>query len=155
MRGLFWRDSGGEEYELTKVAPTEDEIVSTFEIRKTDDAKQMVFGWASVAKDAAGNLVEDRQGDLIDPGDLEDAAYLFTLNFREGDEMHTDEVKMQLVESFVVTPEKLEKMGLAPDALPQGWWTGFHIPDRDYYEKARDSYPMFSIAGVAMAEEVA
>jgi hypothetical protein len=129
-------------------------IEARFEVSKSDDAMQMIFGWASVAVTKDGETVVDSQGDEILPTDLENAAYEFVLNFRETDEMHTEEVRGHLVESFVVTTEKLEAMGLAPDALPIGWWTGFYIPDKETYETARDRYPMFSIAGVGVREEV-
>lgn len=125
-----------------------------FEVAKSEDSQQLIFGWASVAVRKDGTEVVDSQGDVIDPRELENAAYEFVLKFRETDEMHTDEVRGHLVESFVVTPEKLEAMGLAKNALPIGWWTGFYIEDKDVYEKARDHYPMFSIAGVAVREEV-
>lgn len=151
--GLFYRDSGGKEFALQEIDETVP-VEQTFKIEKTDDAKQLVFGWASMATDADGAAIIDSQGDLIDASDLEDAAYGFTLNFREGDEMHTDDVKMHLVESFVVTPEKLAKMGLESESMSTGWWVGFHIDDPDFYAKARDSYPMFSIAGVAIPEKV-
>lgn len=155
--GLFWRDSGGKEYELTEPLSRDTvEVSETFKVAKTDDAKQLVFGWANVAVDKDGSTVVDSQDDLIDTADLEDAAYMFTLNFREGDEMHTEDVKMHLVESMVFTPEKMEKLGLAPDALPTGWWTGFHVPDKDVYEKVRSGdYAMFSIGGVGVREKVA
>lgn len=130
-----------------------------FTVRKVDESKNLVFGWASVAVQKDGTVVEDSQGDLIDPADLEDAAYAFTLNYREGDEMHTEEVKAHLVESVVFTPEKLEKLGLPPASLPTGWWTGFYIPDNAVFAKVQDgTYAMFSIGGMAQrekAEEVA
>ena len=143
------------------------QVEQTFTITKADDAQQIVFGWASVAKDDDGSDLIDRQGDVISTEDLENAAYVFTLNFREGDEMHTEDVKMHLVESMAFTPDKLEKFATDPDGnvdqgrldvlkqtFPPSWWVGFHIPDREFYEKARNDYPMFSIGGIAIPEEV-
>src|SRR3990167_3665318 len=98
-------------------------------IAKIDDEQRVVFGWASVAKRADGTTIEDSQGDVIDSEDLEKAAYDFVFDFREANAMHTGPVTGRLVESFVSTPEKLVKMGLAPDALPSAWWTGFKIDD--------------------------
>ena len=113
--------------------------------------RQLVFGWSSVAVTKDGQTVEDSHGDLIDPQDLEDAAYGFVLKFRDMNERHMDGVTGQLVESFVVTPEKLEKMGLAPDALPAGWWTGFYVADPSVFEKIiSGEYAMFSIEGSAV-----
>lgn len=125
-----------------------------FEITKVDDAQQLVFGWANVAVDKAGNHIEDLQGDLITEAELENAAYAFTLNYREGDDMHTDEVQAHLVESMVFTPEKLEKMGLAPDALPTAWWVGFHVDNPELFAKVRSGERrMFSIGGMGYREQ--
>ena len=117
-------------------------------IAKVDEDKRLVFGWASVAKRAGGAVIEDSQGDIIEPGDLEEAAYDFVLDFREANAMHSGPVAGRLVESFVSTPEKLEKMGLAPDALPAAWWTGFKIDDDDAWSGVKSGrYKMFSIEG--------
>ena len=120
------------------------------QITKIDEDRRLVFGWASVSVAKDGTQVEDSQGDLIDPEDLEDAAYNFALNFREANAMHAGPVVGQLVESFVSTPEKLEKMGLAPDALPIAWWAGWHIEDDDVWAGVKSGrYSMFSIEGSA------
>lgn len=117
-------------------------------IAKIDDEQRVVFGWASVAKRADGTTVEDSQGDVIYAGDLEKAAYDFVLDFREANSMHSGPVTGRLVESFVSTPEKLEKMGLAPDALPTAWWTGFKIEDDQAWSRVKSGhYTMFSIEG--------
>jgi len=119
-------------------------------IVKTDDVRQLVFGWASVALNKDGSPLIDLHGDQIDPQDLEDAAYEFVLKFRDMNERHAVESKGQLVESFVVTPDKLEKMGLSPDSLPIGWWTGFYVSDRAVFERVQSGeYTMFSIEGSA------
>ena len=69
--------------------------------------------------------------------------------------MHEGEAVGQMIESFMVTPDKLEAMGLPPDALPQGHWVGFHIPDSDVFAKIKDgTYGGFSIQGDAIREEV-
>jgi len=120
-------------------------------IVKTDAYRQLIFGWASVAVRADGQTVIDSQNDIVPVSDLEDAAYEFVLKFREMNERHTPETTGVLVESFVVTPDKLEKMGVAPDALPVGWWTGFFVPDTALFQKILDGeYTMFSIEGSAI-----
>lgn len=124
-------------------------------VLKFDDERQYVFGWASVAFAKDGSQVEDLQGDLIDLEDLEEAAYAFTLDFRETGVMHKGEAVGQLIESFMVTPDKLEAMGLPPDSLPQGLWVGFHVPDAEVFAKVRaGEFSMFSIQGNAIREEV-
>lgn len=125
------------------------------EICKIDAARQLVFGWASVAVRKDGETIEDLQGDLIDPADLEDAAYEFVLHFGEANAEHAGETVGQLVESLVVTKEKLQALGLPGDALPQGWWVGFYIPDEPTWERvAAGHYRMFSIEGTGMREAV-
>lgn len=124
-------------------------------VLKVDAERQYVFGWASVAFAKDGSQVEDLQGDLIDLEDLEEAAYQFALSYRESGVMHDGEAVGQMIESFMVTPDKLEAMGLPPDSLPMGHWVGFHIPDPTLFAKIKDgTYSAFSIQGDAVREEV-
>lgn len=56
--------------------PQEESVVkSRFKVTKANDEKMQVFGWASVSIDESGNQLEDWQGDMIDPEELEQAAY--------------------------------------------------------------------------------
>lgn len=124
-------------------------------VTKADGDRNIVFGWANVSIRQDGTQIEDHQKDLVDPEDLETAAYQFNLDFRETGVMHEGEAVGYLIESFMVTPEKLEKMGLAPDALPIGWWVGFYIPDDAVFAKVKSGeFKMFSIQGRAIREEV-
>lgn len=123
---------------------------------KTDDEKQMVFGWANIAIEKDGVQVVDAHADIIDLGDLESAAYEHVLEFRATGADHVGTVKGRLVESFMVTPEKLEAMGLAKDALPLGWWVGYKVDDPELFAKVKaGEYGMFSIQGTAEPEAVA
>lgn len=123
-------------------------------IVKFDNELQIAFGWANVSVRKSGEQVVDSHKHAIDPDDLELAAYSFMLHSREGDEMHTEQVACRCVESFFVSPEKLEKMGLPSDALPTGWWVGFLVEDAQAWEKVKSGeYSMFSIAGSAVVEE--
>ena len=124
-------------------------------VRKVDEAQQNVFGWANVAIDVEGDQLVDLQEHMIDLDDLERAAYGFVVEYRESGEMHEGEAVGTLIESLLVTPEKLEKMGLAKNALPLGWWVGFHFEDPEVFAKVRDgTYKMFSIQGRAVLEDV-
>jgi len=124
-------------------------------IVKIDEDRRLVFGWASVAVNKAGDTVIDSQGDILDCDELEGAAYDFNLTFRATGERHAGMSKGRLVESFMVTPEKLEVMGLAKDALPLGWWVGFKIDDDGAWDEIKKgTYTMFSIQGTAAREEV-
>ena len=124
------------------------------QVAKVDADRQIVFGWASVAIDKAGTPVLDHHADLIDQESLENAAYGFVLDFRETGELHRGVAKGNLIESVVFTPEKLEAMGLAEDALPTAWWVGFHVEDAETFAKVKDgTYKMFSIQGRAVRED--
>ena len=121
-----------------------------FDIKKSDDEKMQVFGWASIAVTADGEQIEDYQGDLIDPEDLEQAAYEFVRLYGDGGEMHepTKRIVMKLIESVVFTKDKLQAIGLPEGLLPTGWWIGFQVTDPEVWEKIKDgTYSMFSIEG--------
>jgi hypothetical protein len=127
-----------------------------FQIKKFNDDEQLVFGWASVSMRVDGELIIDRQGDIIEPDELEKAAYDFVLNFRGSGVQHEGEEQGQIVESVVFTPEKLAVMGLAKDALPLGWWIGVKITDAAVFKQVKEGkLPMFSIQGSAEREEAA
>lgn len=124
-----------------------------FKVSKIDGHKQQVFGWASVAVSAGGEVIVDSHEHIIPPEELESAVYEFNMFYRDLDEKHTEAVQGILIESFVVTPDKLEKMGLAADALPGGWWVGFWVPDPAVFAKVvSGQYSMFSISGSAVLE---
>ena len=130
---------------------------SEFTVYKADEDKHLVFGWASVSITVEGEPLEDRQHDLIEPGDLEDAAYEYVLNFRDTGEEHLPgyRKKGKLVESVVFTPEKQKAMGIPEGVLPVAWWVGFKIEDEDTWQRVKNgTYRMFSIEGVASREPV-
>ena len=55
-----------------------------FKIAKSDDDKMLAFGWANVSITADGELIEDYQEDIIEPEELESAAYKFAELYRGG-----------------------------------------------------------------------
>lgn len=119
-------------------ADESDEVTVYTEISKTDPKKQLVFGWASiVSKD--GLPVSDRQGDYISPDDLEDSAYTYVLESRKGGHQHKRTPLNEpmhvsdMVESVMLTPEKIQKMGLPPET-PQGWWVGYKVRDPEVWD---------------------
>lgn len=129
----------------------------TFSILKSEDDKRLVFGWASVALTVDGEALEDRQSDMIDPEDLEEAAYDYVLNFRDTGEEHIQSMRKRgkLVESCVLTREKQRAMGIPEGIVPVGWWIGFHIDDDDAWQRVKNgTYQMFSIEGKANREPV-
>ena len=124
------------------------------EIKKLDPVQNLVFGWASVAITVDGETVIDKQGDIIPTDELEQAAYEFVLKWREADEMHTQITKGHVVESLVVTPEKLEALGLPAGALQTGWWVGFKVDPETFSKVQSGEFQMFSIEGTAQRVEV-
>lgn len=134
-----------------------DELLIEGEIAKLDDEQRQVFGWASITE-INGEPVVDLQGDVIETYELEKAAYDYVLNSRVGGEMHERVGKSSpkqigtLIESMVLTPEKIEKMGL-PDTTPHGWWIGFQVAKDETGDAAWDAvkkgkYTGFSIHGL-------
>jgi ATP-dependent protease ClpP protease subunit len=132
------------------IARTLTSTPSAFAITKFNPFKKQVFGWASVAVSANGQPVVDAHQHRIDPQELEHAVYQFNLHHRELDANHTDPVEGQLIESLIVTPEKLTAMGLSQGSLPVGWWVGFQLVDDVVFAKVMaGEYTMFSISGTA------
>ena len=122
---------------------------------KSDDEKMLAFGWASVSIRVDGEVIEDWQGDVIEPEELEEAAYEYVRLYRDGGEMHERGGVAVLVESVVFTEEKIAAMGIPAGILPVGWWIGFKVLDKAVWEKIKDgTYPMFSIEGEAERIEV-
>lgn len=141
---------------LVKTPSTKSDIIKgRFKIQKSEDDKMLAFGWANVAVTAGGEQIEDYHEDLIDPEELEQAAYKFVELYREGGEMHERGGCAVLVESMFFSKEKQKALGIAEGTLPEGWWIGFKVTDPDVWEKVKDgTYSMFSIEGEAIREEV-
>lgn len=127
-----------------------------FQIAKTDDTQNLVFGWASVAVKADGEQLVDLQDDVIDGADLEKAAYDFMLHGRAADEMHDGRPIGQMVESMFWSPEKRKAMGVPEGgSAPQyGLWVGFKLAPDSYAKVKAGTYKMFSIEGGAVPVEV-
>ena len=138
-------------------------VTWTGTISKVDADKRQVFGWASVSS-MGGRPVLDLQGDIVPIEETEKAAYRYVLESRKGGDMHARVAKAydspkhtsDLIESFVVTPEKLSKMGLPSDALPIGWWVGFHVNDDAQWAMVKSGERTgFSIHGTGTRTTVA
>ncbi len=133
----------------------DDILKGRFKIMKSDDEKMLAFGWASVSMRVDGEVIEDWQKDIVEPEELERAAYEYVLLYREGGEMHERGGAAVLIESVVFTEEKMQAMGIPAGTLPVGWWIGFKVLDEEVWEKVKDgTYPMFSIEGEAERVEV-
>ena len=127
------------------------DVVWNAEIAKADTDKQQIFGWASVVE-VDGNPVVDLQGDYISVDEMEKAGYEYVMKSRKGGDMHLRDdwspiQKSEMIESFIVTPEKRDAMGL-PDSVPTGWWVGFKVQDPDVWSKVKSGERTgFSIHG--------
>ena len=123
-----------------------------FTVAKADPDQRLIFGWASVVEQD-GQLVIDKQGDIILPEDLEKAAYDFVLYARKHGEMHDRIGTGQLVESMVFTREKQAALGV--DLKKVGWWVGFKVnDDKTWAAHKRGELPEFSIGGSGRRVEV-
>lgn len=130
--------------------PEEDDkhIYTGFTKAREQEDEQLVFGWANWSLDKDGQVPFDWHGDIKSPAELEKAAYNFVLKYRATGEQHQGGVKGHLVESVMFTKEKMAAMGIPEGILPQGWWVGFHIPDKEVFAKVKSGeYQMFSIEG--------
>lgn len=148
--------------DLIKVPPDPAEsqqvVKGRFSVAKANDDQMLAFGWASVAIRTDGEQIEDWQGDIIDPEDLEQAVYDYVQFYGDGGEMHERGGVAKLVESVMFTKEKTKAMGIPDGTVPEGWWIGFRVIDPDVWDKVKDgTYSMFSIEGtgerVEMTEE--
>lgn len=101
------------------------------EIVKADPTLRVAYGWALISS-VDGEEYVDSQGDVVDEASMERAVVRFMLDKATGGVMHrrTPDGKPvrvgKLVESIVVTDEKLRAMGLpVPEGKgPRGWWIG-------------------------------
>ena len=130
-------------------------VKGKFKVAKSNDDQMLAFGWASVAIRTDGEQIEDWQGDIIDPEDLEQAVYDYVQFYGDGGEMHERGGVAKLVESVVFTKEKTKAMGIPDGTVPEGWWIGFRVLDPDVWDKVKDgTYSMFSIEGTGERVEV-
>lgn len=125
-------------------------IEANFDVKKSREDAQYVFGWANIARNADGSIPLDWQGDVVPVDVLEHAAYEFCLKYRATGEMHQGEQKGHMIESIMFTKEKMDALGIPEGTLPEGWWVGFYIPDSEVFAKIKSGeYKMFSIQGQA------
>ena len=123
---------------------------NVFVVEKSIPEKQYVFGWASIALLKDGSIPFDWQGDIIPVSELENMAYDFVEFFGQTGEEHKGDAFGRVIESMAFTPEKMKALGIPEGYIHYGWWIGFHIPDKDIFNKVKDgTYKQFSIPGKA------
>jgi cation transport regulator ChaB len=131
-----------------------------YRITKVDPDQYLVFGFASTAT-KRGKLIVDKQGDAIDPAELEKAAYDFVLTSRNQGDMHARTAGVgRMVESMVFTKEKqnaiqqhLDKMGDGGkiDLKKEAWFIGFKVDCPNLWDDIKKGKKLeFSIGGAAV-----
>lgn len=129
-----------------------DGVEWTTNIAKIDEEQQIVFGWASIIEEN-GEIVIDTQDDVIQPTELEKAAYNFVLDARIAGEMHKLIGVGRLIESMVFTKDKQEALGISLNKI--GWWIGFKIDDSVTWAKVKTGeLSALSIGGAGVREEI-
>lgn len=125
----------------------------SFQVVKIDTNHRMAFGYANVSIKSDGEVLIDLHDETAPPYDLEHAAYGYVEESREAGEMHEGGTTGHLVESFMLTPEKLDAMGLvAKDGAPVpevAWWVGFRFAPESFAKVLSGEHKMFSIYGEA------
>lgn len=84
--------------------PTEDDVTKSL-VAKISDERRTATGWANVVVDARGEVVIDKQGDIIDVDDLRDAAHAYMANSRVVKVGHAGPKVGTTVEMLVITDE--------------------------------------------------
>ena len=167
-RAGWSKDADGiwSKHEVEKDGPTQSSVhvnrplgevekAYVFDIQKSDNEKQLAFGWCMISKDKFGTSVFDLQNDGIDPEELEDLAYKYVEFYRDSGELHVNSGKGTVIESFVSTLDKQCIMGIPLNTVPIGWWIGIHVLDKRVWEKVKNgTYKAFSIQGTSVREEV-
>ena len=120
--------------------------MADFKLIKLDEEQRMVFGWAQISLTSDGKPVEDLQGDLISPEELEKAFYRFMEESRKSGVMHQGGIKGEVIEMFVPTEDKLQKMGIPKGVLPMAAWIGVKVLDESTWKAVKSGeLSMFSI----------
>lgn len=126
-------------------------VLKVAEPKEQEEELGLVFGFANVTVQEDGTLPFDWQGDMIKTTDLEMAAYSYVLNKGLANEEHMPDTDCGfLVESMMFTKEKMAALNIPEGTIPEGWWVGFWVPNKEVYAKVKNgTYNMFSIEGAA------
>lgn len=107
-------------------------------ITRTVPAKREVYGFLSVAKSAAGEVVVDSYGSYVTVEDLDTVAHRYLVEARGVGEQHTFIGVGEVIESAVLTREKQKAMpplGIPEGHVHEGWWVGYRVTSDEAWDK--------------------
>jgi len=135
-----------------QILNTEDDMSEIkFKVLKVDNEQRIIFGWASVTK-VDGELVVDRQGDVMKTETLHTAVNKFMKDVRIGKVMHKGEQTGDIIHSFPVSKDIMEALGIQTNK--EGWIVGYYTSDDDLWKSIQSGeYTEFSIGGRGVKEE--
>ena len=117
------------------------------EVTKVDEEQRIVYGFASVVS-KNGQMVVDRQGDIITADEMEKAATRFMLGARNGLTMHKGEPTTTIVHSMPLTKQVMDAFGISSDK--EGWLIAVKVHDDDTWDRMKKGeFTGFSIGGRA------
>lgn len=120
-------------------------------VRKSDDEKRIIYGWASVSK-AAGETVLDYADDEITDDALHQLCHLIVKGQRTGAFEHDEDRRNnEIVEAMVMDEPMQQALGI--DLGRTGVIIGMHVPDDDDWAEAKDGDWEFSINATALIEK--
>jgi len=123
----------------------------TGQILKVDDEQRIIYGWASVITEK-GEVVVDRQGDVIEAETLVKAVNDFMEHVRVGKTMHEGEATGQVIHSLPVTKEICDALGIQCDR--EGWVVAYKVYDDAVWDRVKSGeLRAFSIGGRAIKED--
>lgn len=126
-------------------------IAEDARILKLDDEQRIVWGWASVST-KGGELVVDRQGDVIEPAEMVKMANDFMLESRTGKSMHVGKRVGEFIHSLPLTTELAKALGIETDR--EGWIVGMKVYDDAVWGDVKSGkYAGFSIGGRVREKE--
>lgn len=138
--------------ETTKSEIMDDTFVKTADVIKVDSERRIAWGWASVST-LKGELVVDRQGDVIAPTEMEKMADGFMASARTAKAMHEGAGVGEVLHSLPLTKELADALGVQTDR--EGWIIGMRIHDAKTWQMFKNgTLAAFSIGGKAKRKEI-
>lgn len=119
---------------------------------KIDAPRRMVYGWAWVST-VGGQEITDRQGDVVDMGEVTDTAHDF-IGKRLLGVMHENTVDIGEIRESLVFDAKLQQ-ALGIDLGKEGWFVGAYVKDNATWARVqKGELRAFSIGGTGIREPI-